>query len=148
MLFFVTAGLVRYMIANGDNGKYIGLGLNGAERTTIMIDRRNRKFRKPFPALIFPSHLLKCGGTKKMRRDQQMSSNVHPNFQDKKIKDEVGLVSEVLKFTSADPRTLRTSENAAELVEVSQFSSTNFSYGNGKKREMSMSPAWSDSSHT
>ena len=40
VLFFVTAGLVRYMIANGDNGKYIGLGLNGAERTTIMIDCR------------------------------------------------------------------------------------------------------------
>ena len=37
-----------------------------------------------------------------MRRDQQqMSSNVHPNFQDKKIKDEVRLVSEVLNFTSA-----------------------------------------------
>ena len=35
-----------------------------------------------------------------MRRDQQMSSNVHPNFQDKKIKDEVRLVSEVLNFTS------------------------------------------------
>ena len=83
-----------------------------------------------------------------------MSSNVHPNFQDKKIKDEVGLVSEVLNFTSADPRTLRTAKNTAELVEVSQFSvgecssSANFSYGNGKKREMSMSPAWSDSSHT
>ena len=29
------------------------------------------------------------GGTQKMRRDQQMSSNVHTNFQDKKIKDEV-----------------------------------------------------------
>ena len=25
-----------------------------------------------------------------------MSSNVHPNFQDKKIKDEIGLVSEVV----------------------------------------------------
>ena len=36
-----------------------------------------------------------------MRRDQQMSSNVHPNFQDKKIKDEVCLVWEVLNFTSA-----------------------------------------------
>ena len=69
-----------------------------------------------------------------MRRDQQMSSNVHPNFQDKKIKDEVGLVSEVLNFTSADPRTLRTSKNAAELAEVSQLSvderssSKNFSH--------------------
>ena len=51
-----------------------------------------------------------------MRRDQQMSSNVHPNFQDKKINDEVGLVSEVLIFTSANPRTLRTSKNAAELA--------------------------------
>ena len=75
-----------------------------------------------------------------MRRDQQMSSNVHPNFQD-------NLVSEVLNFTSADPRTLRTSKNAAELAEVSQFSadecssSANFSYGNGKKCEMNMSPA-------
>ena len=29
------------------------------------------------------------GGTQKMRRDQQMSSNVHTNFQDKKVKDEV-----------------------------------------------------------
>ena len=76
-----------------------------------------------------------------------MSSNVHRDFQDKKIKDDVGLVSEVLNFTSADPRTLRTSKNAAELAEVSQFSvdecssSTNFSHGKGKKREMSMSPA-------
>ena len=83
-----------------------------------------------------------------MRRDQQMGSNVHPNFQDKKIKDEIGLVSEMLNFTSADPRTLRTPKNAAELAEVSQFSvdecssSANFSNGNGKKREMSMSPAW------
>ena len=74
-----------------------------------------------------------------MWRDQQMSSNVHPNFQDKKIKDEVGLVSEVLNFTSADPRTLRTSKNAAELAEVSQLlvdecsSSKNFSYGKRKK---------------
>ena len=51
-----------------------------------------------------------------MRRDQQMSSNVHPNFPDKKRKDEVGLVLEVLNFTSADPRTLRTSKNAAELA--------------------------------
>ena len=82
-----------------------------------------------------------------MRRDQQMSSNVHPNFQDKKIKDEVGLVSEVLNFTSADPRTLRTSKNAAELAEVSQLSvderssSKNFSHGKRKKREISMSPA-------
>ena len=51
-----------------------------------------------------------------------MSSNVHPNFQDKKIKDEISLVPEVLNFTSADPRTLRTSNNAAEEVtEVSQF---------------------------
>ena len=67
-----------------------------------------------------------------------MSSNVHPNFQYKKIKDEVGLVSEVLNVTSVDPRTLRTSKNAAELVEVSRFSvdecssSANFSCGNGK----------------
>ena len=83
-----------------------------------------------------------------MRRDQQMSSNVHRNFQDKKIKYEVGLVSEVLNFTSADPRTLRTSKNAAELAEVSQLSadqwssSKNFSYGKQrKKREISMSPA-------
>ena len=89
-----------------------------------------------------------------MRRYQQISSNVHPNFQDKKINYEVGLVSEVLTFTSADPRTLRTSKNAAELAEVSQFSvdecssSANFSYGNGKKRELSMSPAWSVSSNT
>ena len=84
-----------------------------------------------------------------------MSSTVHPNFRDKKIKDEVGLVSEVLNFTSADPRTLRTSKNAVELLaEVSQFSVdecssfANFSNGNGKKREMSMSPAWSVSSYT
>ena len=28
-----------------------------------------------------------------MRRDQHMSSNVHPNFQDKKIEYEVSLVS-------------------------------------------------------
>ena len=56
-----------------------------------------------------------------MRRDQQMSSNVHPNFQDKKIKDEVGLVSEVLNFTSADPRTLRTSKNAAGLAACRNF---------------------------
>ena len=69
-----------------------------------------REFRKPFPELIFPFHLLKCGGNQKMRRDQQMSSNV----QDKKIKDKVGLVSEVLNFTSVDPRKLRTSKNAAE----------------------------------
>ena len=65
----------------------------------------------------------------------------------KKIKDEVGLVSEVLNFTSADPRTLRTSKNAAELAKVSQLlvdecsSSENFSYGKRKKREISMSPA-------
>ena len=83
-----------------------------------------------------------------MRRDQRISSNVHPNFQDKKIKHEVGLVSEVLNFTSAaDPRTLRTSKNAAELAEVSQLSVDecssfkNFSYGKRKKREISMSPA-------
>ena len=82
-----------------------------------------------------------------MRRDQQMSSNVDPNFQDKKVKDEVGLVSEVLNFTSADPRTLRTSKNAAGPAEVSQLlvdecsSSKNFSYGKRKKREVSMSPA-------
>ena len=68
-----------------------------------------------------------------------MSSNVHPNFQYKKIKDEVGLVSEVLNFTSADPRTLRTSKNAAELAEVSQLSvdecssSKHFSYGKRTK---------------
>ena len=74
-----------------------------------------------------------------MRRDQQMSSNVHPNFQDKKIKDEDGLVSEVLNFTSADPRTLRTPKNATELAEVSQLSvderssSKNFLYGKRKK---------------
>ena len=47
-------------------------------------NRDSTEFRKPFPELIFPSYLLKCGGNKKMRRDQQMSSNVHPNFQDKK----------------------------------------------------------------
>ena len=82
-----------------------------------------------------------------MRRDQQMSSNVHPNFQDKKIQDEVRLVLEVLNFTSADPRTLRTSKNVAELAEVSQLSvdecssSENFSYGKRKKRGISMSPA-------
>ena len=82
-----------------------------------------------------------------MRRGQQMSANVHPNFQDKKTKDEVGLVSEVLNFTSAGPRTLRTSKNAAEVAEVSQLSanecssSKNFSYGKNKKREISMSPA-------
>ena len=76
-----------------------------------------------------------------------MSSNVHPNFQHKKIKDEVGLVWEVLNFPSADPRTLRTSKNAAELAEVSQLSvdecssSKNFSYGKRQKREISMSPA-------
>ena len=76
-----------------------------------------------------------------------MSSNVHPKFQDKKIKDEVGLVSEVLNFTLADPRTLRTSKNAAEPAEVSQLSvdecssSENFSYGKRKKREISISPA-------
>ena len=77
-----------------------------------------------------------------------MSSNVHPNFQDKKIKDEISLVPEVLNFTSADPRTLRTSNNAAEEVtEVSQFwvdecsASANFSYGKRKKRKISMSPA-------
>ena len=34
-----------------------------------------------------------------MQRDQQMSLNVHPNFQDKNIKVEAGLVSEVLNFT-------------------------------------------------
>ena len=33
-----------------------------------------------------------------MRRDQHRSSNVHPNFQDKKIKYEVSLVSGVLNF--------------------------------------------------
>ena len=76
-----------------------------------------------------------------------MSSNVHPNIQDKKIKDEVGLVSRVLYFTSADPRTLRTSKKAAELAEVSKFSVDecgsfeNFSDAKGKERENSMSPA-------
>ena len=76
-----------------------------------------------------------------------MSSNVPSNFQNNKIKDEIGLVSEVLNFTSADPRTLRTSKNAAEVAEVSQFSvdecssSANFSYGKRKKREISMSLA-------
>ena len=50
-----------------------------------------------------------------------MSSNVHPNFQDKKIKYEVSLVSGVLNFTSAYHITLRTSKNAAELAEVSQL---------------------------
>ena len=50
-----------------------------------------------------------------------MSSNFHPNFQDKKIKYEVSLVSGVLNFTSAYHRTLRTSKNAAELAEVSQL---------------------------
>ena len=50
-----------------------------------------------------------------------MSSNVHPDFQDKKIKYEVSLVSGVLNFTSACHRTLRTSKNAAELAEVSQL---------------------------
>ena len=51
-----------------------------------------------------------------MRRDQHMSSNVHPNFQDKKIEYEVIFVSGVLNFTSAYHRTLRTSKNAAELA--------------------------------
>ena len=32
---FVTAGRVRYRIASG-SGKYIGFGLNGTERTTIV----------------------------------------------------------------------------------------------------------------
>ena len=106
-----------------------------------------REFRKPFPELIFPSHLLKCGRNKKMRRDQHMSSNVHPNFQDKKIKYEVSLVSGVLNFTSAYHRTLRTSKNAAEQAEVSQLAVDessefdNFSYGKSKKRAISMSPA-------
>ena len=82
-----------------------------------------------------------------MRRDQHMSSNVHPNFQDKKIKYEVSLVSGVLNFTSAYHRTLRTPKNAAELAEVSQLAvnesseSDNFSYGKRKKRAISMSPA-------
>ena len=77
-----------------------------------------------------------------------MSSNVHPNFQDKKIKYEVSLVSGVLNFTSAYHRTLRTSKNAAELAEeVSQLAVDessqfdNFSYGKRKKRAISMSPA-------
>ena len=74
-----------------------------------------------------------------------MSSNVHPNFQDKKIKYEVSLVSGVLNFTSIYHRTLRTSKNAAELEvqlavdESSEFD--NFSYGKRKKRAISMSPA-------
>ena len=77
-----------------------------------------------------------------MRRDQRMSSNVHPNFQ-----DEVSLVSGVLNFTSAYHRTLRTSKNAAELAEVSKLAvdesseSDNFSYGKRKIRAISMSPA-------
>ena len=81
-----------------------------------------------------------------MRRDQHMSSNVHPNFQDKQIKYEVSLVSGVLNFTSAYHRTLRTSKNAAELA-VSQLAvdesceSDNFSYGKRKKRAINMSPA-------
>ena len=76
-----------------------------------------------------------------------MSSNVHPNFQDKKIKYEVSLVSGVLNFTSAYHRTLRTAKNAAELAEVSQLAVDessefdNFSYGKRKKRAISMSPA-------
>ena len=82
-----------------------------------------------------------------MRRDQRMSSNVHPNFQDKKIKYEISLVSGVLNFTSAYHGTLRTSKNAAELAEVSQLAVDessefdNFSYGKRKKRAISMSPA-------
>ena len=76
-----------------------------------------------------------------------MSSNVHPNFQDKKIKYEVSLVSGGLNFTSAYQRMLRTLKNAAELAEVSQFAVDessefdNFSYGKRKKRAISMSPA-------
>ena len=76
-----------------------------------------------------------------------MSSNVHPNFQEKKTKYEVGLVSGVLNFTSAYQTTLRTSKNAAELAEVSQLAVDessefdNFSYGKRKKRAISMSPA-------
>ena len=36
---FVTTGLVRYRIASGIiSGKYIGFGLNGTERTTIIVD--------------------------------------------------------------------------------------------------------------
>ena len=76
-----------------------------------------------------------------------MSSNVHSSFQDNKIKYEIGLVSEVLNFTSADPRTLWTSKNAAEVAEVSHFSvdecssSANSSYGKRKKSEISMSLA-------
>ena len=70
-----------------------------------------------------------------------MSSNVHSSFQDNKIKDEIGLVSEVLNFTSADPRTLRTSKNAAVVAEVSQLSvdecssTANFSYEKRKNRK-------------
>ena len=86
-----------------------------------------------------------------------MSSNIHPNFQDKKIKDEVHLVSEVLTFPSA---VALSSQNVADLekrggtsggvaISVDECSSSAiFSYGNDKRREMSMSPAWSDSSHT
>ena len=76
-----------------------------------------------------------------------MSSNVHPNFQDKKMKYEVSLVSGVLNFTSAYHRTWRTSKNAAELAEVSQLAVDessefdHFSYGKRKKRAISMSPA-------
>ena len=41
-----------------------------------------------------------------------MSSNVHPNFQDKNIKNEVRLVSDVLNFTSA---VALSSQNVADL---------------------------------
>ena len=76
-----------------------------------------------------------------------MSSNVHPNFQDKKIKYDFSLVSGVLNFTSAYHRTLRTSKYAAEPADVSQLAVgesselDNFSYGKRKKRAISMSPA-------
>ena len=59
------------------------IAMQGHQKNSNKKNRNNRKFRKPFPALIFPSHLLKCGVTQKMRRDQLMSSNFHPNFLDK-----------------------------------------------------------------
>ena len=47
-----------------------------------------------------------------MRRDKETSSNVYPNFHDKKIKDGIRLVSEVLNFTSA---VALSSQNVADL---------------------------------
>ena len=92
----------------------------------------NRKFRKPFPELIFPSH-LKCGGNQIMRRDQHMSSNVHPNFQDKKIKNEVS-------FLKKNQNAPRPSEHPpdGETYQVRTF--WNWNSGNNRVR---CSPDWS-----